>query len=269
MPRNSRTKTEQQEVDESSRLRATTVYETIRQEGSAELERPLNSLWWSGVAAGIALSTSLYTQAFLFQHLPDAGWRLLIVAFGYPVGFLIVIFGRLQLFTENTITVILPLLAERTWRNLSRVGRLWGVVFAANLVGTLVSAALAYYLHLVGAEQLAAALEISRHLAEKGPFEILMLGVLAGFLVAALVWTLPDAKGNEFWLIVAFTWVIGIGDFTHVIVGAAEVFLLVFNGELSAVQSVFAYILPAFVGNVLGGTGLFALIAYAQVSEEL
>lgn len=269
MPRDGRAKSEQQEVDESSRLRSTTVYETIRQEGSAELERPLNSLWWSGIAAGIALSTSLYTQAFLFQHLPDADWRLLIMAFGYPIGFLMVIFGRLQLFTENTITAILPLLAERTWRNLSRVGRLWSVVFAANLAGTLVSAGLAFYLHLVGVEQLAAALEISRHLAEKGPLEILMLGVLAGFLVAALVWTLPDAKGNEFWLIVAFTWVIGIGDFTHVIVGAAEVFLLVFNGELSAVQAAFAYILPAFVGNVLGGTGLFALIAYAQVSEEL
>ena len=133
----------------------------------------------------------------------------------------------------------------------------------------LVSAALAYYLHLVGVEQLAAALEISRHLAEKGPFEILMLGVLAGFLVAALVWTLPDAKGNEFWLIVAFTWVIGIGEFTHVIVGAAEVFLLLFEGELSVVQAVAAYILPIFVGTVLGGTGLFALIASAQVSEEL
>ena len=257
------------EVDDASHLRPATVYEIVRQEGVGELKRPLKSLWWSGVAAGIALSTSLYAQAFLLQRVPDAEWRPLVVALGYPVGFVIVIFGRLQLFTENTITVILPLLAERTWGNLRCVARLWGVVFAANLAGTFVSAALVIYLDLMGSEQREAALELSRHFAEKQALEILLLGILAGFFVAALVWTLPDAKGSEFWLIFSMTYVIAIGDFAHVIVGSTEIFLLMFKGELTVLQAAGAYMLPAFVGNVLGGTGLFAMLAYAQVSEEL
>ncbi len=97
----------------------------------------------------------------------------------------------------------------------------------------------------------------------------MLSGVLAGFFVAALVWTLPDAKGNEFLLIFGITYVIAIGDFAHVIVGAAEVFLLMFSGELPPLETLYAFVLPSFVGNVLGGTGLFAMLAYAQVSEEI
>ncbi len=258
-----------QEVEDGSHLRPTTVYEIVRQEGVGELKRPLKSLWWSGVAAGFALSTSLYAQAFLLHRLPSADWAPLVVALGYPIGFLIVIFGRLQLFTENTITVILPLLAERTWDNFYSVARLWSVVFAANLIGALLSAALVFYLGLAGTEPLEASLELSRHFAEKSPLDLFLLGILAGFFVAAIVWVLPDAKGSEFWLIFSITYVIAIGNFAHVIVGSAEIFLLLFNGEVSALQGAAAYILPAFAGNVLGGTGLFAMLAYAQVSEEL
>jgi formate/nitrite transporter FocA (FNT family) len=257
------------EVDESSHLRPATVYEVIRKEGAGELRRPLKSLFWSGVAAGLSLSLSVYAQAFLLHRLPDTEWRPLVVGLGYPIGFLIVIFGRLQLFTENTITVILPLLAERTWDNFYQVVRLWSVVFATNLIGTFVSAALLVYLKLAGGEHLEAALEVSRSFAEKAPLEMFLLGILAGFFVAALVWTLPDAKGSEFWLIIAITYVMAIGEFAHVIVGSAEVFLLFLNGELSALQTAGAYILPAFIGNVVGGGGLFAILAYAQVSEEI
>ena len=269
MARDGGTEIDPQEVEDAAHLRPATVYEIVRQEGEGELRRPVKSLWWSGVAAGVTLSTSLYAQAFLLYRLPDAEWRPLIVALGYPIGFLIVIFGRLQLFTENTITVILPLLADRTRKNLYCVARIWSVVFAANIVGTLLSAWLAVYREFAGTEQLQAALELSRHLAEKGPVDIMLSGVLAGFFVAALVWTLPDAKGNEFLLIFGITYVIAIGDFAHVIVGAAEVFLLMFSGELPLLETLYAFVLPSFVGNVLGGTGLFAMLAYAQVSEEI
>ena len=104
------------------------------------MARPLTSLWWSGIAAGMSISFSLLAQAILQEHLPDAPWRPLVSSAGYTVGFIMAVLSRQQLFTENTITGLLPLMAEWSLQNLWKLGRLWGSVLAANLVGTLVAA---------------------------------------------------------------------------------------------------------------------------------
>lgn len=244
------------------------VYEIIRQQGVEELERPFASLWWSGVVAGIAISTSVYCEAFIHSHLPDAAWRPLIENFGYSVGFVIVILGGFQLFTEQTVTAVLPVLAKPTLGNLGRTGRLWTIVFTANMAGTFFAALLALVIGQVDPEQLDAALAVSRHFVENGPLAIFLLGMPAGFFIAALVWILPTAKGNEFWLIILLTYMIALGDLTHVVAGLTEVFLLMLVGEESVFDGVFGIILPALIGNIIGGTVLFSLIAYAQVKEE-
>lgn len=260
---------DQEEVHEHLRLKSPVVYEIIRQEGVEELDRPIRSLWWSGFAAGLAISTSVYTEAFLHAHLPATSWRPLIENFGYCIGFLIVILGRLQLFTENTITVVLPVLADKTRKNLLRLARLWSIVFAANMAGTFVSAIMVVYGGIIGDSYLIASLEISRHFADKSAFEILQLGIPAGFVIAALVWVLPGSEGSEFWMILTLTYVIALGDLAHVIAGSTEIFLLVLAGEVHPFQVAYSFLLPALIGNIIGGTGLFALIAYAQVREEL
>lgn len=260
---------ERREVEETLGLRSPVIYEVIRREGVEELERPVVSLWWSGVAAGTALSSSVYCESFLHLYLPDSEWRPLVENFGYCVGFLIVVLGRLQLFTENTITAILPLLADRTLRNLSLTARLWGVVFLANMAGSLMSALLTYYGGVLTPEQMHAALEISHHYADKSHVESFLHGIPAGFFVAALVWMLPSAGNNKFWVIVTITYMIALGDFAHVIAGSTEVYLLSMHGDLSLGQVIFSFIVPTFLGNVIGGTVLFALLAYGQVQEEL
>src|SRR5581483_11878080 len=108
------------------------VFETIRQEGERELDRSTAALLWSGLAAGLSMGFSLISTGVLHHALPDASWRLLLESFGYTVGFLIVILGRQQLFTENTLTPVLPILAAPSVKALRSLGRLWGVVFAAN-----------------------------------------------------------------------------------------------------------------------------------------
>ena len=114
------------DIEESSRLNAPMIYEVLRREGEGELNRPISSLWWSGLAAGLSISFSLLAQAALQSYLPDAPWRPLITGFGYTVGFLIVVLARHQLFTENTITAVLPVASDLSWLNLARMGRLWG-----------------------------------------------------------------------------------------------------------------------------------------------
>src|SRR3954471_9465778 len=114
-----------QEAEEKSAPSAHVVCEAIRKEGRHEMERQVSSLAWSGLAAGMSMGFSLLAEALLRHHLPEAGWAPLISKLGYSVGFLIVILGRQQLFTENTLTVILPLLRHRERSLFLNVLRLW------------------------------------------------------------------------------------------------------------------------------------------------
>ena len=266
---NRSTEPDQDEADEYKSPRAPVIYEIIRQEGIEELRRPAISLWWSGVAAGIAISTSVYCEAFIHSHLPDTEWRPLIENFGYCVGFIIVILGGFQLFTEQTVTAVLPVLHKPTSDNFVRTGRLWTIVFLANMAGTFFAALLGLVVGWVHPENLEAALAVSRHFTDQAPLKILLLGMPAGFFIAALVWILPTCKGNEFWVITLITYMIALGELTHVVAGSAEVFLLLLVGEETVLNAIFGIILPALIGNILGGTVLFSLIAYGQVKEEI
>jgi len=101
---------EQSEVEKAQRPRAPVVYEIIRLEGERELRRPAASLWWSGVAAGISIGFSFLSEAALGAELPSTPWTHIIASAGYTAGFIIVILGRQQLFTENVLTAVLPVL---------------------------------------------------------------------------------------------------------------------------------------------------------------
>lgn len=263
------TSSESKVIEERQELRAPVIYETVRRSGEAELRRPVSALWWSGVAAGIAMSASLLAEGALRRYLPDAPWRPAVDNFGYTIGFLIVMAGRLQLFTENTVTAVLPLLATRAREDLRRTARLWLVVFAANLVGALSAAVLIAHGGVTPEPFLAPMLAVSQHLADKTPADALLHGIPAGFLIASLVWAAPSADGAHLLLVLIITYVIALLDFSHVVAGSVEVFLLIVTGHLTLLSGFFGLILPMLLGNILGGTGLFALIAYAQVREEI
>lgn len=257
------------QVEKKLRLTSPMVYEIVREEGEEELRRPLLSLWWSGLAAGIAISMSVVAEGLLRQYLPNAPWRPLVENFGYCVGFLIVILGRFQLFTENTITAVLPLIAKKTGDSLIRTARLWGIVLCANLAGTLLFAVAALFAGIFTDNQVAAFMELAHHFMDRTALEMLLHGVPAGFLIAVAVWMMPSATGAEFWVVVVVTYLIALGDMAHVVAGSSEAFLLLLSAEIGIGDYLFTFLLPAFAGNVIGGTALFALLAYGQVKEEL
>ncbi|MCJ2188953.1 formate/nitrite transporter family protein [Novosphingobium beihaiensis] len=267
------TRKERRRVSEHSRLSALTVFSVIRREGEEELRRPASSLWWSGIAAGIGISSSVYAQALLFHAFAAHPHRDLIASLGYSVGFVLVILSRLQLFTENTLSVVLPMLSEPSWTRLGLSARLWGVVLTANFIGTFLTASMVLMLTGTGdgghSGHVTAMLEVSRHAAEASGMTALVKGIPAGFFIAALVWMLPSSKGFELWVIVLFTALIAAGGFTHVIAGSAEMFLLVVGGEMSMGAALLDHLLPTFAGNVIGGTGLFAMLAYGQIHAEI
>jgi formate/nitrite transporter FocA (FNT family) len=260
---------QEREVEERSPPEAKVVHAAVSKQAEDELKRPTGSLFWSGLAAGIAIMASVAMQGALHQRLPDAPWRELVAGFGYCLGFIIVILGRMQLFTEHTMVAVLPLMRERNLRNLGRTARLWTVVFAGNVVGAAAIAAAAFYLHLQSKELTGAMLEVSAKLLEKSPAEMLLQGIPAGFLIASVAWIRSASDDSSFWIVLILSYMIAIGGFTHVIAGAAEAFLLLWAGQAPAGWVLGTFLLPALIGNVIGGTGLFAMLVHAQVKEEI
>ncbi|MBR1178061.1 formate/nitrite transporter family protein [Bradyrhizobium sp. KB893862 SZCCT0404] len=255
-------------VGERSSGSAKVVHEVVRLQGDEELSRSLQSLILSGFAAGVAISASLLVETSLHIHLPRAEWADLIVFLGYPVGFIIVILGKLQLFTEGTVTAVLPLATHPTFRNLRRLLRLWIAVFVANMAGTMFVAFLIARCAIVGRDQLAAAVEISTPIMAHDWVTTLLLATPAGFLVASIAWTLPNARGSEFWVILIVTYAIALGGFSHVVAGSAEAWLLMLTGQ-ATIAATCGFIFPALLGNLIGGTGLFAVVAHGQVRNEI
>jgi formate/nitrite transporter FocA (FNT family) len=262
-------KKEADRLEEHTTPRTPVIYETVRRNGEEEMARPAVSLWWSGLAAGLSISFSVLAQAILRGHLPEAPWRDLVVALGYPVGFLMVVLARQQLFTENTITVVLPVMAQPNMRNMGRAARLWGLVLAANLAGTLLAAAFCIFVPAITPETREQMLAVSRQALDYGWMEMGLRAVTAGYLMAAMVWLIPAAGAAQFHVVALMTYLIGAGSFPHIVAGSVEAFLLLLNGEFGMAELLGGFALPALAGNVVGGTALFAMIAYAQVMKEI
>ena len=254
-------------VEDLKSANALELHRAVREEGQAELERPTGSLFWSGVAGGLAITASLVAEGAIAAHTAPGPARPLLLAIGYPIGFLMVILGRMQLFTESTVTAMLPLVNAPSWGATGRTLRLWSVVLAANFIGTALAAAAFAFLPLGDAALHAGMLEVSMKITEHGPLATFVNAVPAGFLIAIVAWTLPNAREQAFFVVFGIVYVVAIGGFSHSVVGSTETFLLLFSGKIGGAQ-VLAFLAPAVLGNLFGGAGLFALLAHAQVREE-
>ena len=253
------------EAKKRSSVTVHVVHEAVRREGEEELKRTTGALAWSGLAAGLSMGFSLMTEGLIRSHLPDAPWRPLVTKFGYSAGFVLVILGRQQLFTENTLTPMLPLFHRRDRGTLATVLRLWAVVLASNLTGALLIALTLAHTNVFSPEIRRVFVEIASPPAALGFGTVLLRGVFAGWLIAMLVWVLPFAESARFWVIVALTWIIGIAGFSHVVAGAVDMFVLAASGGTTWSHAAFGYVLPALMGNILGGVSLVAGLNHSQV----
>jgi formate/nitrite transporter FocA (FNT family) len=256
---------EEQDVQRRQAVRPHEVHEAIRREGDDELRRPSKALWWSGLAAGLSMGFSLIGEGLLRAHLPDQPWRPLVAKLGYSLGFLVVILGRQQLFTENTLTGIIPLLARRNRSTLLNVARLWIIVLAANLIGAFV---LSLVLGKTGAfdPDIRQAFHQIGQEAVRHSFGVTLLrGIFAGWLIALMVWMLPVAHHSRVAVVIISTYFIAIGRFPHIIAGSVDVMYLAADGGLAWTQYVFGYALPTLIGNIIGGVALVSALNHAQV----
>jgi len=259
------TRAEKKQVEERVAIGANVVYETIRREGEDELHRKASALAWSAFAAGLSMGFSFIAEGLLTSLLPDQPWRPLLSRAGYCVGFLIVILGRQQLFTENTLTVVLPLLLRKDPSTLLRVLRLWVVVLAGNLVGTFLFALCLGKIGIFDAHVQQCLTEIGRaHLGAS--FGIVVVrGILAGWLIALMVWLLPGAESARVSIIIIITYLVGIGGFNHIIAGSTTMLFLVVTNVIAWPTYLLHFFIPTLFGNVIGGFALVAALGHAQV----
>jgi formate-nitrite transporter family protein len=251
-------------------------YETILEQeilaGLTELERPSRNLFLSGLSAGLDVSFSLLLMAVMRTltegELPHAVSEIL-VANMYAAGFIFVVLGRSELFTEHTTLAVLPVIDGRA--SVRQLGRLWGLVYAANLIGAAAfAAALAFLgprLEIVGPRVLG---DIAADVVKPSWGLILVSGVLAAWLMGLLSWLVAasrDTIGQIFvvWL-VAFA--IGFAHLHHAVVGSTEVLAGVFSGQGATMADFWRFLLPTTVGNLLGGFIFVALIKYGHAHSK-
>jgi len=259
---------EQHDVDKNQPPRAAVLHEIIRTQGDKELERSVAALWWSALAAGLTMGLSLMGMGLLNSRLPDGEGFKVIASFGYCAGFLAVILARQQLFTENTLTAVLPVMSKPTLGNFARLCRLWGVVLVGNLCGTLLVAYVMLHLPIFDGKTDLAFLDIGRKVMENDAGQMFAKGIISGWMIATMVWMIPSMESAKMWIIILITYLMALGDFTHIVVGSVEVSYLVFAGELPWRDFWQVFAGPTLVGNIVGGSFIFALISHAQVRSE-
>lgn len=247
---------------------ATVVYEAIRLGAEEELLRTNQVLFFSGLAAGLSMGFSFIAEATLRAGLPDAEWQHLVSKLGYSVGFLIVILGRQQLFTENTLTPVLELLHKKTLHVFYNTMRLWAVVLMANFTGTFLFASVLALTAVIPESRTIVFGDVAMHAIEGGFSITLLRAIFAGWLIALMVWLLPAAESARVAVIIIITYLIGIAGFPHIVAGSTEAFYAVFTGLASPLTVLTDFFVPTLIGNVIGGVSLVAALNYAQTHPK-
>jgi formate/nitrite transporter FocA (FNT family) len=240
------------------------IYQAVYDEGEHELTRTSSALALSGLAAGLSMGFSLVTEALLQSHLPATGWTPLVTKLGYSVGFIIVILGRQQLFTKTTLTAILPLLKKWDMGVLANVARLWAVVLGANLLGAYLVASLLAHTSLFDRDVHVAFSSIANLSLQPAFGTTLLRGIVAGWLVALMVWLLPFAESARIWVVLFLGYLVGLAGLPHIVAGSIESFYLISTGEITWWHYLGSYMVPTLLGNTIGGVTLVAVGVHAE-----
>ncbi len=259
---------EQMQAATHTSPRALIIHEIVREDGEAALTRTAGALILSGLAAGLSMGFSFLGQSLLRADLPPSPWAHLIDSLGYCVGFIIAILGQQQLFTESTVTAMLPVLTRGRLNAFRATARLWGLVLASNLVGTWIFASLLIPDGIFRHEVVASLRQGATDAIPSGFGATFLKAVFAGWLIALMVWLLPSARSSRVWIILIVTYVVAVGRLSHVIAGSVEAAYAVMS-QLATLSDYFLkFLLPTLLGNIVGGVALVALLNHGSIASE-
>ena len=237
--------------------------------GTADHELAASSkfLFWSGLAAGLALGMTFLARVIFTHHAGETSPGLLGNLM-YPIGFIVIVIGRYQLFTENTLTPVVLVLTKLA--SLANLLRLWGVVLVANMIDAVAVAALLAFADVLDPKAIEIALKIGQHAVETPWLTLLSKALIAGWIVASMVWLVHAAMDTISKILIVWflMYFVGVAGFFHVVTSSVEVFFLAFEGTGPFWSLWPHYILPIIVGNTIGGILFVAIVNYVQFGAQ-
>ncbi len=241
------------------------IFESVAMNAREELKRPSKALAFSGLAAGLTMGLTGMGVAIARAHLGPGNVQELLAMAMYPLGFIAVIVGRAQLFTENTLYPVVLVLDEH--KHLVNMLRLWAVVLASNIVGALLFALLAVKTSALRPEYADALTRMGTAAAQRPFTTILASGIVGGWLIALVAWLVSGSRFTiaQVAVVWLFTFLVGAGNFAHCIAGSSEILAAVLRGSVSMAQFA-SWFVAATLGNIIGGIVIVALLNYGQVA---
>jgi formate/nitrite transporter FocA (FNT family) len=240
------------------------IYEQVSRNARHELDRPAIALAISGLAGGITMGLTALSVSVITASLPPSAMSSFIALLAYPIGFIAVIVGRAQLFTENTLYPVALMFAER--RHFLTTLRLWSIVLPSNLVGAFLFSVLAVRTGALRPEYAAAMAQLGQQAADVSGGHVFWSAVIGGWIIALVAWLVSGSHSitGSVMLIWLLTFLVGLGHFAHCIASSGEILAAVLQHEVT-VSQYFAWLLPAVLGNITGGVLLVTLLEYGQV----
>jgi formate/nitrite transporter FocA (FNT family) len=251
-------------MEESKRRSAHEILDQVIESARDELSRPTSGLLFSGFAGGLSMGLTGLSVALALSYLGDGPVQQFIAFCFYPIGFIVVIIGRAQLFTENTLFPVVLVLDER--KHVGNTLRLWGAVFVSNVAGAVFFGWLVMKTGALPANFSDALAGLGLHAATGHFTQIFAKGVIGGWLIALVAWMVSASHWTIAQIVVVWmlAFVVGAGHFSHCIASSAEIIAAVISGHLHF-SNYFQWLLPATLGNIVGGVSIVALLNYAQV----
>jgi formate/nitrite transporter FocA (FNT family) len=240
------------------------IYEQVSRNARHELDRPGIALAISGLAGGITMGLTALSVSIISATLPPSAVSSFIAMLAYPIGFIAVIVGRAQLFTENTLYPVALMFAER--RHFGTTLRLWSIVLPTNLAGAFLFAVLAVRTGALRPEYAAAMGRLGQQAASPSGVHVFWSAVIGGWIIALVAWLVSGSHSitGSVMLIWLLAFLVGVGHFAHCIASSGEILAAVLEHQVSVAQY-FRWLLPAVLGNIVGGVVIVTMLEYGQV----
>jgi formate/nitrite transporter FocA (FNT family) len=240
------------------------IYEQVSRNARHELDRSVIALAISGLAGGITMGLTALSVSIVAGTLSPSATSDFIAQLVYPIGFIAVIVGRAQLFTENTLYPVALVFAERrhVWTTL----RLWSIVLPSNLVGAFLFAVLAVRTGALRPQYVDAMVQFGQQATSVSGSHVFWSAVIGGWIIALVAWLVSGSHSitGSVMLIWLLTFLVGLGHFAHCIASSGEILAAVLQHQV-ATSEYFRWLLPAVLGNITGGVLIVTLLEYGQV----
>ncbi|MFC7020872.1 MULTISPECIES: formate/nitrite transporter family protein [Haloarcula] len=241
------------------------VFQRIVAAADEEITSGSRELFFSALAAGFAITITFMLYVSMKT---STGSDPVLSAMLYPLGFIYIIIGGYQLYTENTLPPV-ALTLERL-ASVPALLRNWVVVLTGNFTGGAMGAAALAFGGVLSPEAATVAAAIAREGVDTAWWSLFSKAAFAGLIVAGVVWVEYAARDTISRLVVVYLAFLAIplGGLYHSVVSFTEMIYLVLHGDIALGVGLAEFVLPVLLGNTVGGVVLVTVVNYFQTTEE-